>query len=63
MSQWLELLIAVPIASLVVLGLWKASNALTRRGVIVRPVSSMDASMTKIEKRFGGSRGRCSAGR
>lgn len=39
-----------------VLVAWKISSALTRRGVVVRPVSMMDSAMTRIEKQFSGSK-------
>jgi hypothetical protein len=52
MSDWLRFVIAVPCVLLLALGIWKASNPLTRRGVVVRPVDLMDETMTKIEKRF-----------
>jgi len=52
MPNWLQVVIALPIALLIVAGLWKVSVALTRRGIVVRPVDVVDDTMTKIERRF-----------
>jgi len=54
MATWLQFLIAVPCALLIALGMWKASAALARKGLVVRPVDGMDRAMTKIEKQFAG---------
>lgn len=55
MNAWLQFLIAALCLWLFVLVVWKASMALTRRGIIVRPVSLMDREMTKIERQFANS--------
>ena len=49
---WIEAVIAAPVVALIAVLLWKVAEALRRRGVVVRPVSMMDASMSKVEKQF-----------
>ena len=48
MEAVVEILIAAVGAVVVVLVLWKVANALKRRGVVVRPASTMDHLMTRI---------------
>lgn len=49
MKAVVEILIAAVCAVVVVLILWKVANALRQRGVVVRPASTMDHLMTRIE--------------
>lgn len=52
MLTWIDFAIAAPALALIATVLWKAAEALRRRGVVVRPVSMMDATMSKVEKQF-----------
>lgn len=51
---WIDAVIAAPILTLIAALLWRTAEALRRRGVVVRPVSMMDALMSKVEKQFAG---------
>lgn len=51
MYTWLEILIAGFAVASIGYVLWKVAAALKGEGVVVRPVSMMDAQMTKIEER------------
>ncbi|OYX59014.1 MAG: hypothetical protein B7Y86_00870 [Brevundimonas subvibrioides] len=51
MLQVLGTLIAFAAAGAFVWTIWSISQALMRRGIVVRPVSMMDARMTEIERR------------
>ena len=44
-------LIAFAVAGVFVWAIWSISQMLARQGIIVRPVSAMDARMTEIERR------------
>lgn len=52
MAQAVQILVASVALAAVVWALWSIADRLMRRGIIVRPVSLMDAKMTEIERRY-----------
>lgn len=51
MAQVVQILVAAALLAGFVWVIWSISQRLTAKGIIVRPVSLMDAKMTEIERR------------
>ena len=52
MATWIDAVITAPVLALMAALFWRAAEALRRRGVVVRPISMMDALMSKVEKQL-----------
>ncbi len=52
MAQVIQVLAAATVLVAFVWAIWSISQRLTSKGIIVRPVSFMDAKMTEIERRY-----------